>query len=150
MNLYHNKRNVLLNFKYNNIINNMEVMVDVTNRISAFLARQGYGEPLIDKVILCLDELISNIYKYGYINSPNHKPFTIDINDGQGEFFVVLSDNSQEFNPFEVDYAGEPDDNIENWQIGRLGMKLVKSMVKSFHYARNNNQNIITLGFAKE
>ncbi len=140
-----------LKFFLENNAKDMSVMSDITNRVMVYLAGQGYDEPAIDKVILCLDELISNIHKYGYLTSPDNKPFQLSINpDDNNHFTLTLSDDSHQFDPFLIDYAGEPEDDIENWQIGRLGMKLVKSMSNSHEYKRESNKNLVILQFSRE
>ncbi len=137
----------MANFTHKNNIADMASMMDIIEAMTNFLVQNNQDDPVIDKIVLCLDELISNIHKYGYVHSPNNKPIFLNCSLEANNIQVILTDNSHKFDPFQIDYANSPDDKIEDWQIGRLGMKLVKSMARTHDYQYINQQNIVTLTF---
>jgi len=96
------------------------------------------------KVNIVLDELLSNIVKYGF---PEDKKGMIDITlelFSTGKLTIVLSDQGIPFNPFQI---APPQLNIpiEEREIGGLGIHLVKELMDEYTYERTLDLNIVSM-----
>jgi len=100
--------------------------------------------PTAIKVNIVLDELLSNIVKYGF---PDENTYKIEINlelSGNGGLSIIISDNGIPFNPFQ---KTPPDLSIplEEREIGGLGIHLVKQLMDTYTYKRELDSNIICM-----
>jgi|WetSurMetagenome_2_1015567.scaffolds.fasta_scaffold340759_1 serine/threonine-protein kinase RsbW len=89
---------------------------------------------------LILDELLSNIIKYAYNDKDCHDiEVNIEIKDKR--IYIQVIDDGLEFDPLEVP---EPDlnPNLEERQVGGLGIHIIKNLTQEFHYYRRGGQNI--------
>ena len=97
----------------------------------------------IAQINLVLDELVSNVIKYGYDDAREHQiDVTVTV---EGDVIAIsVEDDGKPFNLLE---APEPDLelSIEERPIGGLGVFLVRSIVDAVDYRRDGNRNIVTL-----
>ena len=93
--------------------------------------RSGYA------VNLALEELVVNVIRYAFIDDDEH---AIDIGLGFfGEQIVLeIRDSGQPFDPRE---APPHDPDVEDLQVGGLGLTLVLDIVDELTYRRENDQN---------
>ena len=93
--------------------------------------RSGYA------VNLALEELVVNVIRYAFIDDDEH---TIDIGLGFfGEQIVLeVKDPGQPFDPRE---APPHDPDVEDLQVGGLGLSLVLDIVDELTYWRENDEN---------
>lgn len=102
------------------------------------------SKPIMIKVNIVLDELLSNIVKYSFPDGEEHD---IDIMlelFTTGKLTIQLTDAGVPFNPFD---APEPDLSIplEDRDIGGLGILLVKKLMDEYSYKRQVNLNITSM-----
>lgn len=104
-----------------------------------------FNEEKIKKYYIVLDEIFSNIVKYGYKDN-KEKYITIDIlvNTNTKKIIVTFEDNGIKFNPLE-----KQDPNIKlsakDRKEGGLGIYIVKNMVDKVSYKYKNNKNYLIL-----
>jgi len=94
-------------------------------------------------VNLALDELVTNVMLYGF-ESPEGRKITVRITTAAGELTASVLDDGKAFNPLE---AKAPDLNapLEDRDLGGLGIHLVRSLMDQVSYARENNENVLTV-----
>ena len=110
----------------------------------AFANEYAIEQPIMYKVNIVLDELLSNIVKYSFPDDKEHEiDITIELFT-TGKLTVCLTDAGVPFNPFE---APEPDLAIplEEREIGGLGIVLVKKLMDEYHYKRQANLNVTSM-----
>ena len=108
-----------------------------------FLERRGVAPAAIYAANLVLEEMITNIVKYGYDDMARHKIQTALRVDG-GMVTIVLEDDGHAFDPL----AAPPPDvrqPLENRPIGGLGIHLARKMAESMEYRRAQDRNILTI-----
>ncbi len=90
-----------------------------------------------------VDEIFSNISKYGVVNGPVEVNFEITKNSCDN-IVLKFEDNGISYNPL---MAPEPDINapIEEMQPGGWGIHLVKEASESMKYEYRNNKNILVI-----
>jgi serine/threonine-protein kinase RsbW len=94
-------------------------------------------------VNLALDELVTNVVLYGFTDPAGHEVL-IKIATAGNELVASVHDNGKPFNPLEVK---PPDLNapLEERELGGLGVHLVRSLMDQVSYARENDQNVLTV-----
>lgn len=119
------------------IKNQMSELQDLYAKVNQFLQshnaphRSGYA------INLALEELIVNVIRYAFIDDDEH---TIDIGLGffAQQIVLEIKDTGEPFDPRE---APPHDPNVEDLQVGGLGLTLVLDMVNELTYRRENDAN---------
>lgn len=132
-----------MNNKTLNLKNRIEELQVLNEFIQDFTKTHLIDEQTVYTVNLSLEEIFTNIVRYGY---KNHQPHDIVIHFScRGKTLSIsIEDDGIPFNPFDIP---EPDTHIplQDRQIGGLGIHLVKSLVDRISYERKNNKNRLTI-----
>jgi serine/threonine-protein kinase RsbW len=105
----------------------------------------GIPLPELEKLDLILEEILINVARYAYAPSAG----AVEVGyapDGDGKIRVEVIDSGRVFNPLAVD----PPDlsrGLAERPIGGLGVFLVRSLVDSITYRREDNRNILSFTF---
>ena len=125
------------------IVNDLRDIAGVGEKIGAFCAEHGLAEEVSFEVHLALDELLTNTIDYGYDNDYEHR---IDLLLRlQGDTLTVeIADDGRAFDPLQ---AAEPDmgASLQDRARGGLGIYLVRKMMDSVAYRRQDGRNVVTL-----
>ena len=126
------------------ILNDLEELNGLAGRVQKFLGAHHLPERVVLYLNLCLDELITNTISYGYDDGARHDIF-VSIHLKDGNLITEIIDDSKEYNPFTQ--APKPDllAEVEERQVGGLGVFLVKEFNDSCEYRRDDGCNVITL-----
>jgi serine/threonine-protein kinase RsbW len=100
------------------------------------------------EINLALDELFTNIISYGFQDDLEHL-VKIQIMRENGTLTLCVEDDGIPFNPLETKEIARPRD-IENCNIGGLGLHLVKKLMDQVCYERCEGKNKLTLKKAIE
>jgi len=143
----------MLSIKY---LNNSEkkLEIELKNKVSELdklhnKVAQFWNEHKLDSEEICninlsLEEIITNIIKYGYNDNLEHTiKVVIKLNDTQTLQLEVI-DDGLEFNPFEHP-APDTSKSLEERDIGGLGIHLVRNCMDYFNYERENNINKVVM-----
>ncbi len=95
---------------------------------------------------LALEEMATNIIKYGYDKPGEEREIDVKINFAEESVILVLTDDGHEFNPLVTPEAMGGD--VEERDIGGVGLQLIRNMARSLKYERKNNHNIVTIEIA--
>lgn len=116
---------------------------------TAIIALETFGEaneismPVIMKVSVVVDELLSNIVKYGFTDDKEHL-IEVAMELQGGKLMLTFSDDGIPFNPFQ---KTPPDltKPIEERELGGLGIHLVRELMDGFSYNREANRNVVAV-----
>lgn len=110
---------------------------------TTFLEETGIPADATFAANLSLEEMITNSIKYGYEEEDAHE-ITVRISVEPAQFTLEIFDDGGEFDPF---IQAPPDLSLpaEERPIGGLGIHLVKNLMTSCHYQRENGVNHVTL-----
>ncbi|GAB3344373.1 ATP-binding protein [Marilutibacter aestuarii] len=118
---------------------------DMNASLEAVLMRHGIDQALRDDVRLIVEELASNVIKYGGDPKgiPRHElSVHIDIDDKRLQ--LEFRDTGAPFDP-----TAEPepdlDGDILERDIGGLGLHLIRSLAESVEYRREEPYNLLDL-----
>ncbi len=94
-------------------------------------------------ITLSLDELLTNVISYAYDDQKSHE---IEVRLLLDNDFIKIEivDDGKPFNPLEMD---DPDLNLDldDMEIGGLGIHLVKKKMDELLYERTEHKNILTM-----
>ena len=123
--------------------NRIEDLLRVNSIFESFATQHDIGGKLRYHLLVSIEEILTNIIKYGFDEQGVH-PIHITFRNDSGAIEMEFEDRGREFNPLEV---GEPDLDtpIEDRQLGGLGSHLVKNMVDVAQYRRVGDRNILLL-----
>jgi len=98
-----------------------------------------------DSLDLVLEELLVNVARYAYQPESGDVEVAYAV-DEPGTLLVEITDKGHSFNPLE---NGEPDltRTIEDRPIGGLGIFLVRRLVDSIAYRRQQGRNTVSFRF---
>ena len=103
----------------------------------------GLPEILVSEVNICLDELFTNIVMYGFKDESEHFiRFKINLNGDS--LLMNIEDNGLPFNPLMKKDSELPAD-IDNAEIGGLGIHIVKKLMDGIWYQRKQGRNRLKL-----
>jgi len=125
------------------IPNRMDALADAAKEVFDWLA----GLPLSSRAKysagLAIEEMVTNIVKYGYDDASEHI-IRIQITVDSSRVTLVFEDDGHPFDPTQ---RPSPDIEtiVESKQVGGLGIELVRRMCEKMIYERVGNLNRITL-----
>ena len=123
-----------------NDFSELSALADATTN---FLEEHQAGLEAVFAANLAIEELVTNIIKYGYDDEAAHE-ISVYIAKNADTILIRICDDGHEFNPFD---QPEPDTTLpaEEREIGGLGIHFVRNMLDSFDYRREDGWNIVTI-----
>jgi len=124
--------------------NDLNRMHDLVEFATSFAVRHGVPDRERYRLLVILDELFSNVVRYGYpAEARGSITFYLSRNDGN-QLEIVVEDNGRPFDPLSVP---EPDFDrpADARPTGGLGIHLVRSLVDNARYFRREGANRLVL-----
>lgn len=115
----------------------------VTESFMDFSLSSDIPKQIKGTVCMALDDLLTNIINYAYTDESEHE-ISIKVSIIDNAVVTVISDEGIPFNPFQQ-LSPNTDASIDEREIGRLGVYLVKQMFDQVYYQRNIGRNVVTL-----
>lgn len=125
------------------LVNDRSEVERLSRLVDAFGVAEGLQPDAIFSVNLALDEVVTNIIRYAHDDGRQH-PIVVRLTLEPGVLTVEVEDDGRAFNPLE---APAPDlhASIEDRPIGGLGIHLVRSVMTSVEYQREDGRNLLTM-----
>jgi anti-sigma regulatory factor (Ser/Thr protein kinase) len=101
-------------------------------------------ERIRKQLMICCDEIFTNIASYAYPDGNGSVTVTVEFVSETKSLRIIFSDSGIAFDPLAI---SEPDTSsaLSERKIGGLGMFMVKKMMDSVEYCRENGKNVLTL-----
>ena len=115
------------------------LMEDVTR----FLESRGADERTVFLANLGIEELVTNLVKYGY-DTPGTYMIDVMVDFGVEEVLLTIIDDGHPFNPITHERKA-PAAQIEDREIGGLGILLLKKQFDRIDYRREAGRNVVEL-----
>ena len=125
------------------IENNITEVATAMDSFEAFAEQHGISAGVTMKINIVLDEIISNIIKYGFPDK-SKQLLEIAFELVDSKLVLKISDNGVPFNPFQTtppNFAVP----LEEREIGGLGIHLVRQLMDEYSYDREAEKNILTM-----
>ena len=116
--------------------------------VGAFSERNGVPSPIGSELNLVLEEIVMNVIQHGRPESPEGA-IRVSLRLEDADIVATVADRGAPFNPL---LAREPDlaADLEQRDLGGLGIHLVRRLVSSMEYARREGENCLTLRKRRE
>jgi serine/threonine-protein kinase RsbW len=112
--------------------------------VEAFGEVHSLSPQSIFSVNLALDEVVTNIIRYAYNDNGLLHPIVVRLTFEDGVLAAQVEDDGRAFNPLEAP-APDIDASIEERPVGGLGIHLVRSMMDSVEYRRDDGRNVFIM-----
>jgi anti-sigma regulatory factor (Ser/Thr protein kinase) len=131
-----------------NLTLNMEARLDEIERIHAAVEilgnAEGWEPELLFQIKLVLEEIGTNIVKYGYEHE-GKKDIRITLTSESHALTMEIMDDGKPYDPFAEAPPPDLDSSVEERPIGGLGVHLVQKLMDESHYRREDGMNKVTL-----
>lgn len=112
--------------------------------VAAFASELGIAPDEASRILILLEELLTNLMKYGYPDrsEPGRAEIVLALNGSRLE--IEFIDDGCAFNPL----AGPPpnlEEPVEDREVGGLGLHLLRALTDEARYERRNDNNVIRL-----
>ena len=124
-----------------NIHNDLDELSVAADAATRFLERNKASSDVIFTANLAIEEIVTNIVKYGYEDSSTHE-ITVRLTLNESALEIETCDDGKAFNPFS---QPEPDASCAAHKVGGLGIHLVRNMLDAYAYERRDGRNIVKL-----
>lgn len=114
-------------------------IAEISDAIADWAEQCAIPVAIINNVILMLDELMTNVVTHGYGDQQDGEmEISLELRDKQ--VIACLRDQAPAFDPFSIAEADTSLD-LEQREIGGLGVHFVRKMADSFAYQRSGDSN---------
>lgn len=113
----------------------------MAKKVESFLTENNVPEAIINKILLCVDELITNIIAHAYNDDKEHA-VSLETKVFDEHIELELRDDGVSFDPTT---QTRPDTNlsVDDRQIGGLGIHLVTNLMDKVEYQREGDFNVL-------
>jgi len=125
------------------IQNRIEDIQIVIEKFEEFGNLAKVNQSFILKMSIVLDELITNIIRYAFEDDKAHIIY-LEFMVTDNTFYTAIEDDGVPFDPFTRE-APDTSLNLEEREIGGLGIHLVKKLMDEYEYLRMEDRNIVKL-----
>lgn len=125
--------------------NTFEDLARLMAEAELFLQSHGLSQRTVYDVSLVLEEVLTNIVKYGFDDEATHE-IQLIMTVSNSIVTIRSEDDGREFDPLAVPPPDiEARDSILDCQVGGLGIHLVRQTVQSIDYSREKHKNVLTV-----
>ena len=121
-----------------------EAMGRIRAAIESFAGEYGIAGDDRARILIAIEELVTNMVKYGYgpAAAPGSASITLRLEGDR--LSVKIIDDGDEFDPFA---APKPDFDapLDERRVGGLGLHLVKALMDRTRYARVGAHNVVEI-----
>lgn len=123
--------------------NDAEEAPRVARRIEYFLHDEKISDSIINKILLCVDELVTNIIAHAYTDKQEHAVL-LECRVYEDRIELELRDDGV---PFDPTTQTRPDVkmSLEDRNIGGLGIHLVMTLMDKVEYQHEGDFNVLKI-----
>jgi len=123
--------------------NHLSELKRMSEAVSAWCKGNSISAAAEFHVNLALDEIVSNIIRYGWKDGGEHY-LHVRLSHLANEIRVEVEDDAAAFNPLEVP-APDLDRPLDERQVGGLGIYLVRQVMDGLSYQRLDGKNLVVM-----
>jgi len=126
------------------VANRLSEITKLHQKVEALGKDLGLSVEAIHACKLALEEVVTNVVKYGHDDGKEHLIEVELTADAAGEIRLTVRDDGKPFNP--LDAAGtDTRSPLDDRPIGGLGIHIVRKVMDEVRYERRGGRNILTL-----
>jgi len=122
-------------------------VAQVPRWIEGLASRYAIPEKVQFSIILCLEEVLSNIVLHGCTGEPHHRIVVQFSVRDDGGFLVTVDDEAPRFNPLEQEELPALSPDEEMW-IGGQGLRLLRRFADALEYEPTPTGNRLKMSFS--
>ncbi len=130
------------------IRNDLGEFPELTRKVHGVLEPRGFSGKPVYVVDLALEEMVTNIIKYGYDDQDEHQ-IEIILNTSDAGVELKIIDDGHFFNPLETETADTVSD-LDSRAVGGVGIHLTCTMADEVDYRRRHHKNILTVKVSRK
>jgi serine/threonine-protein kinase RsbW len=120
-------------------------MREVEDFVDTFAAEHGLATDDRARTLIVLEELLTNLSRYGYSGKPEAAGVAEITLELEGDKLTIeFGDDGQPFDPL-AKAAPDLEQSVESRPVGGLGIHMVRELAAEVHYNRRDDRNIIRL-----
>lgn len=125
------------------ILNKIRDLSRIPDLVARFAEEQGISDDVVFGMNVALDEMLSNIIKYGYTDDAIHEIHLRLTVAGP----VLVAEIEDDSHPFDPCAAGpvDVDAPLEERKVGGLGIHIVRTLCAEVGYARVGGRNRLVM-----
>ena len=123
----------------------IDQMLSVTDFVNAALKALGCSARTRIQMDVAVDELFSNIVRYGYGKKPGPVTVRVDAEDDPRCVVVTFIDRGIPYDPVSAEFVDTTHLSATERPIGGLGVFMVKKSMDDMRYSYCDGQNIQTI-----
>jgi len=123
--------------------NDLSELEALRRDLVGLLSPRGVAGETIDEVFLIAEEVVVNIISYGYEDEEEHR-IEVRLSLEGGLLRMEFRDDGRPYNPLERE-GPDLDAPMSERPIGGLGVHIVKTLSRRVAYARQGDQNVLTV-----
>lgn len=125
------------------LANDLNELERLSKSLETFAKQEQLDSAVAYKLLVCLDELVTNVISYGGPRSPEDLT-RVSVDVIGGVLYASIEEIGAAFNPL---LREDPDitADIDSRGIGGLGILLVKKMMDGVEYERCGNRNVLKM-----
>ncbi|MFA5159393.1 MAG: ATP-binding protein [Candidatus Omnitrophota bacterium] len=113
------------------LIASSEVLAPFRREFRQILNRAGWEKKTAEKILLAVDEALTNIIRHAYQGRPGKMTVSISASDDKIE--IVLEDQGKKFDPTQV-----PSPELPRHRPGGLGIHFIRTIMDQMIYDDQN------------
>ena len=121
-------------------VQNMDEVLTVSKRVTAFCRRRGIDERRVYLASLCMEEMAGNIVEHGFTKDKKRHSIDIRVVHKDDTIILRIRDNCVPFNPQERRELTDPRDLLKN-----AGIRIVYRIAQSVEYQNLLGLNVLTM-----
>ena len=121
-----------------------DAMRRVDGFVAGFASERRIAAQEAHRILILLEELLTNLMKYGYPNRSERGRAEIALELIGSRVEIEFIDDGCAFDPF-AGPAPRFDEPVESRPLGGLGLHLLRSMCDEVSYERRDERNVIRL-----
>jgi serine/threonine-protein kinase RsbW len=125
------------------ILNKIRDLSRMPELVAQIADEQGLSEDVVFGMNVALDEMLSNIIKYGYTDDAIHE-IRVRLSVAGQMLVAEIEDDGQPFDPCAAGPV-DVDAPLEERKVGGLGIHIVRTLMAEVGYARVDGRNRLVM-----
>jgi serine/threonine-protein kinase RsbW len=126
------------------LVNQLSEVSKISGFVEAFGVAEGLKPEAVFSLNLALDEVVTNVIRYAHDDDGREHPIVVRLALERDVLTAQVEDDGRAFNPLEAP-APDLSANLDERPIGGLGIFLVRSVMNSVDYRREDGRNVLIM-----
>ncbi|MCY3930675.1 MAG: ATP-binding protein [Acidobacteria bacterium] len=124
--------------------NRIEELPGVSEAVEALGREEGWTQDVTYAIVLGLEEVATNVVRHGG-SEPGSSEIEIEVTSSDDEVRIEVRDSGKAFDPFHEAPEPDLDAEVQDRQIGGLGVHFVKVLMDETSYSREGGRNHVSM-----